>query len=103
MEVGFRPSDVREDKTEHFFVYVGVLLPRSSLAGLSEVGSLWVTGCPLSAAQRLGGRKPNPSLLSLHTKTPGSSNVDSSALFCLHCQSRSVQRGELTGSLVICD
>lgn len=48
MEVGFRPSDIREDKTEPFFVYVGVLLPRTLLAGLSEAGSLWVTGCTLS-------------------------------------------------------
>lgn len=48
VEVGFRPNDIGEDKTEPFFVYVGVLLPRTSLAGLSEAGSLWVTGCPFS-------------------------------------------------------
>lgn len=48
VEVGFRPSDIREDKTEPFFVYIGVLLPRTLLAGLSEAGTLWVTGCPLS-------------------------------------------------------
>lgn len=48
VEVGFRPSDIREDKAELFFVYVGVLLPRNSLAGLSEAGSQWVTSCPLS-------------------------------------------------------
>lgn len=36
VEVSFRPGNIKEDKTEPFFVYVGVLLPRTSLAGLSE-------------------------------------------------------------------
>lgn len=59
VEVSSRPGNIKEDKTEPFFVYVGVLLPRTSLAGLSEApGSLGYWLPPFSAARRLG-RKPN--------------------------------------------
>lgn len=50
MEAGFKPSDVREEKTEPFFIYVGVLLPRISLVGVSEAGLPAGSGCPLSQA-----------------------------------------------------
>lgn len=40
MEAGFKPSDVRGENTEPFFIHVGVLLPRISLVGVSEEGLL---------------------------------------------------------------
>lgn len=94
VEVGFRPSGIREDKTEHCFVYVGVLLPRSSLAGLSEVGSLWVTGCPLPAAGRLGGRKPNSGAGCCH-RIPGHQGAVMWTL--LHCSVYTVRADLYSG------
>lgn len=71
VEVGFKPSDVREDKIEPFFIYVGVLLPRISLVGESKAGLHAGFGLPPLAAPSHQEGSQTPSLPSLHTKTPG--------------------------------
>lgn len=76
-------------------MYVGVLLPRTSWACLPEAGfpeGYWLL--PFSAALRTGSNQ-TPSLLSLHTKTPGSSHLESLVLSTLAeqiCIARSADR-----------